>query len=52
MSLPMRDDFKEILRLVRPGSRVLDVGALDGGTTGLAPGPVGIDALLDLVARP
>lgn len=27
----MREDFREILRLVRPGSRVLDVGCEDGG---------------------
>jgi methionine biosynthesis protein MetW len=26
----MREDFKEILRLVRPGARVLDVGCADG----------------------
>ncbi|WP_293456709.1 methionine biosynthesis protein MetW [Phenylobacterium sp.] len=30
MSLTMRDDFKEILRLVRPGARVLDVGCGEG----------------------
>ena len=33
-----REDFREILRLVRPGSRVLDVGCGEG-------------ALLDLMAR-
>jgi methionine biosynthesis protein MetW len=27
----VREDFKEILRLVRPGSRVLDVGCGEGG---------------------
>ncbi|HEY8618109.1 methionine biosynthesis protein MetW [Phenylobacterium sp.] len=27
----VREDFREILRLVRPGSRVLDVGCEDGG---------------------
>ncbi|HEY3696785.1 methionine biosynthesis protein MetW [Phenylobacterium sp.] len=27
---PVREDFREILRLVRPGSRVLDVGCGDG----------------------
>ena len=26
----MRDDFQEILRLVRPGARVLDVGCGEG----------------------
>ena len=31
MSQPVREDFKEILRLVRPGSRVLDVGCGEGG---------------------
>jgi methionine biosynthesis protein MetW len=28
---PVREDFKEILRLVKPGSRVLDVGCGEGG---------------------
>ncbi len=36
--LPVREDFREILRLVRPGARVLDVGCEDG-------------ALLELLAR-
>ena len=31
MSQAVREDFKEILRLVRPGSRVLDVGCGEGG---------------------
>ena len=31
MSQAAREDFKEILRLVRPGSRVLDVGCGEGG---------------------
>jgi methionine biosynthesis protein MetW len=35
---PVREDFKEILRLVRPASRVLDVGCGEG-------------ALLELLAR-
>ena len=30
MSEPVREDFREILRLVTPGSRVLDVGCEDG----------------------
>lgn len=35
---PVREDFKEILRLVRPGSRVLDIGCGEG-------------TLLELLAR-
>jgi methionine biosynthesis protein MetW len=31
VSHAVREDFKEILRLVRPGSRVLDVGCGEGG---------------------
>ncbi|HLZ82135.1 MAG TPA: methionine biosynthesis protein MetW [Caulobacteraceae bacterium] len=31
MSQAVREDFREILRLVRPGSRVLDVGCGEGG---------------------
>jgi methionine biosynthesis protein MetW len=31
VSQAVREDFKEILRLVRPGSRVLDVGCGEGG---------------------
>ena len=30
MSEPVREDFREILKLVTPGSRVLDVGCEDG----------------------
>ena len=30
MSAPLRDDFREILRLVRPDARVLDVGCGEG----------------------
>lgn len=41
-----REDFREILRLVRPGARVLDVGCGEGATLkhlGAPPGAVGVD---------
>jgi methionine biosynthesis protein MetW len=38
-----REDFKEILRLVRPGSRVLDVGCGEGGLLELLVRENGVD---------
>lgn len=40
----MRDDFKEILRLVRPGARVLDVGCGDGALMAALRDTRGVDA--------
>jgi len=39
-----REDFREIARLVRPGSRVLDVGCGDGELLGLLADTKGVDA--------
>jgi len=39
----MREDFKEILRLVRPGARVLDVGCADGSLLELLIREKGVD---------
>ena len=40
---PMREDFAEILRLVRPGARVLDVGCEDGELLELLTREKGVD---------
>ncbi len=39
----MREDFREILRLVRPGARVLDVGCADGSLLELLIREKGVD---------
>lgn len=44
MSAPIREDFREILRLVKPGSRVLDVGCEDGELLELLTREKGVDA--------
>jgi methionine biosynthesis protein MetW len=40
---PMREDFKEILRLVKPGSRVLDIGCGEGALLELLTRENGVD---------
>ena len=40
---PIREDFREILRLVRPGSRVLDIGCGEGALLDLLQREKGID---------
>lgn len=40
---PLREDFREILRLVRPGARVLDVGCGDGALLELLIREKGVD---------
>jgi len=44
VSAPIREDFREILRLVKPGSRVLDVGCEDGELLELLTREKGVDA--------
>ncbi len=41
---PIREDFREILRLVRPGARVLDVGCGEGELLDLLRREKGVDA--------
>lgn len=43
MSLTAREDFKEILRLVEPGSRVLDIGCGEGALLELLVRESGVD---------
>jgi len=43
MSAPIRADFREILRLVEPGSRVLDVGCGEGALLELLSRENGVD---------
>jgi len=43
VSEPVREDFKEILRLVRPGARVLDVGCGEGALLELLEREKGVD---------
>ena len=40
---PIREDFREILRLVRPGSRVLDIGCGEGDLLRLLQDEKGVD---------
>jgi methionine biosynthesis protein MetW len=42
-SVPVREDFAEILKLVRPGSRVLDIGCEDGALLELLTREKGVD---------
>lgn len=42
-SRPVREDFREILRLVRPGARVLDVGCGEGDLLDLLQHEKGVD---------
>jgi methionine biosynthesis protein MetW len=43
VSTPIREDFREILRLVRPGARVLDVGCGEGALLELLEQEKGVD---------
>lgn len=43
VALPVREDFREILRLVRPGAKVLDVGCGEGALLELLQTENGVD---------